>query len=169
VERAGTYGLIGRIVFVLALLIGPALADRAIEGRVAVVRDVDTIVVAGTPVRLNGLDGPETAIRIGREARAFTTRLVRGETVACLLNGDWWLSFFFEEKHLAYFPGLSLECNGALEPGCNGDSYGVARMGSVGSHRRKAAKSRSLRTGGRPPFRTLQRGARLWRHFDEGL
>lgn len=87
-EWAGTRGLIGRIVLVLALLTGPALADRAIEGRVTVVRDVDTIVVAGIPVRLNGLDGPETSTRIGRDARAFMNRLVRGETVTCLLNGD---------------------------------------------------------------------------------
>ncbi|MBK1637411.1 hypothetical protein CKO19_17085 [Rhodovulum adriaticum] len=42
------------------LLAGPAAAERVIEGRVTVVRDVDTIVVAGTPVRLNGVDGPET-------------------------------------------------------------------------------------------------------------
>ncbi|MCA9774656.1 MAG: thermonuclease family protein, partial [Myxococcales bacterium] len=72
----------------LALLAAPALADRVLEGRVTVVRDVDTIVVAGTPVRLNGLDGPETSTRVGREARAFMTRLVRGETVTCRLNGE---------------------------------------------------------------------------------
>jgi endonuclease YncB( thermonuclease family) len=64
------------------------LAERTIEGRVTVVRDVDTIVVAGTPVRLNGVDGPETSNRAGREARAFMDRLVRGRTVACVLNGD---------------------------------------------------------------------------------
>lgn len=72
----------------VALLAAPALADRVLEGRVTVVRDVDTIVVAGTPVRLNGLDGPETSTRVGREARAFMTRLVRGETVTCQLNGE---------------------------------------------------------------------------------
>lgn len=70
------------------LIATPALADRILEGRVTVVRDVDTIVVAGTPVRLNGLDGPETSTRVGREARAFMTRLVRGETVTCQLNGE---------------------------------------------------------------------------------
>lgn len=72
----------------VAMLAAPALADRFLEGRVTVVRDVDTIVVAGTPVRLNGLDGPETSTRVGREARAFMTRLVRGETVTCQLNGE---------------------------------------------------------------------------------
>jgi micrococcal nuclease len=75
-------------VMVLGFLVDPAFADRTIEGRVTVVRDVDTIVVAGIPVRLNGLDGPETSTRIGREVRAFMTRLVRGETVTCQLNGD---------------------------------------------------------------------------------
>jgi endonuclease YncB( thermonuclease family) len=65
-----------------------ALADRIIEGRVSVVRDVDTIVVGGTPVRLNGVDGPETSTRAGRNARAFMTRLVRGEIVTCDLSGE---------------------------------------------------------------------------------
>lgn len=75
-------------VLALLLLVQPALADRTIEGRVTVVRDVDTIIVSGTPIRLNGVDGPETSTRYGREARAFMTRLVQGETVVCSLSGD---------------------------------------------------------------------------------
>jgi endonuclease YncB( thermonuclease family) len=85
--ECGRFAILKLVIF-LGLLAGPALADRVIEGRVTVVRDVDTIVVAGTPVRLNGLDGPETSTRIGREARSFMTRLVRGATVACQLNGE---------------------------------------------------------------------------------
>lgn len=80
--------MIWKVAFLALLMSGPALADRTIEGRVTVVRDVDTIVVAGTPVRLNGLDGPEVSTRAGREARAFMVRLVRGETVTCQLNGE---------------------------------------------------------------------------------
>ena len=80
--------MIWKITVLVFLTAGPAFADRIIEGRVTVVRDVDTIVVAGIPVRLNGLDGPETSTRIGREARTFMTRLVRGETVTCQLNGE---------------------------------------------------------------------------------
>lgn len=107
--------MIGRIVFVLALLTGPALADRAIEGRVTVVRDVDTIVVAGTPVRLNG---PETSTRIGREARAFMNQLVRGETVICQLNGgrthDRWIGVCFLDGQdigaIAVANGHALDC-----------------------------------------------------------
>jgi len=80
--------MILRLALFAMLLSSPALADRVIEGRVTVVRDVDTIVVEGIPIRLNGVDGPETSSRIGREARAFMNRLVRGETVTCQLNGD---------------------------------------------------------------------------------
>ena len=80
--------MILRLALFAMFLSSPALADRVIEGRVTVVRDVDTIVVDGIPIRLNGVDGPETSSRIGREARAFMTRLVRGETVICQLNGD---------------------------------------------------------------------------------
>ena len=79
---------IWKLSILLGLLSGPAFADRTIEGRVTVVRDVETIVVAGTTVRLNGLDGPEISTRIGREARSFVTRLVRGETVTFQLNGE---------------------------------------------------------------------------------
>lgn len=65
-----------------------ALAERNIEGRVTVVRDVDTIVVAGTPVRLNGVDGPELSSRAGRNGQTFMARLVGGKMVECNLNGD---------------------------------------------------------------------------------
>ena len=65
-----------------------AFADRSIEGRVTVVRDVDTIIVAGTPVRLNGVDGPEFSTRAGREGKSFMTRLVRGEIIRCELHGE---------------------------------------------------------------------------------
>jgi endonuclease YncB( thermonuclease family) len=99
-------------------LSGPALADRVIEGRVTVVRDVDTIVVAGTPIRLNGMDGPETSTRIGREARTFMTSLVRGETVTCQLNGerthDRWVGVCFLDGQdigaIAVAEGHALDC-----------------------------------------------------------
>lgn len=102
----------------LALFTTPALADRVLEGRVTVVRDVDTIVVAGTPVRLNGLDGPEVSTRSGRDARAFMTRLVRGETVTCELNGerthDRWVGVCFLNGEdlgaIAVANGHALDC-----------------------------------------------------------
>jgi len=100
------------------LMSGPAFAAHTIEGRVTVVRDVDTIVVAGTPVRLNGVDGPETSSRIGREARAFMDRLVRGETVTCRLNGertyDRWVGICFLDGQdigaIAVANGHALDC-----------------------------------------------------------
>jgi micrococcal nuclease len=74
------------ISLVLAVFVTPALS-REIRGT-AGVRDGDTIVVAGTPVRLNGVDAPETSNRYGREATTFMRRLVSGRTVTCDLNGD---------------------------------------------------------------------------------
>jgi endonuclease YncB( thermonuclease family) len=61
---------------------------RTIEGSVGRVRDVDTIVVAGTPVRLNGVDGPELDTAAGRGGRAFLQRVLRGKAVRCDLNGE---------------------------------------------------------------------------------
>ena len=72
--------------FVLALSIDTALG-REVSGT-ARVRDADTIVVAGTPVRLNGIDAPENSTRAGKYATNFMKRLLRGETVVCTLNGE---------------------------------------------------------------------------------
>jgi micrococcal nuclease len=110
--------MIWNTVLLSLLLSGPALADRTIEGRVTVVRDVDTFVVAGTPVRLNGVDGPETSTRIGRDARSFMTRLVRGETVTCQLNGertyDRWVGICYINNQdiaaIAVANGHALDC-----------------------------------------------------------
>lgn len=61
---------------------------RSIVTGTAYVRDADTIVVAGVPVRLNGVDAPEVSNRYGREAKTFMQRLLRGREVTCQLNGD---------------------------------------------------------------------------------
>ncbi len=72
-----------------ALLYPSFLAAKdTVEGRVTRVRDVDTIVVAGTPIRLNGVDGPEVSTRAGKQAKLFMQRLVAGKFVKCDLNGD---------------------------------------------------------------------------------
>ncbi|PWR03377.1 nuclease [Meridianimarinicoccus roseus] len=102
----------------LCLAADSAFASRIIEGRVSTVRDVDTIVVAGTPVRLNGVDGPETSTRIGRDARTFMTRLLRGKTVTCQLNGertyDRWVGVCFLDGTdigaIAIANGHALDC-----------------------------------------------------------
>jgi endonuclease YncB( thermonuclease family) len=107
------------VLLALLLIASSALADRTIEGRVTVVRDVDTIIVAGTAVRLNGLDGPETSTRYGREARAFMTGLVQGETVICYLNGertyDRWVGVCFLDGEdigaIAITNGFALDCH----------------------------------------------------------
>lgn len=113
------FSMIWKTALLLVLLATPAFAERTIEGRVTVVRDVDTIVVAGTPVRLNGLDGPETSTRVGRDARTFMTRLVRGATVSCQLNGDrtydrWVGTCFLEGRDIAAIAvanGHALDCH----------------------------------------------------------
>lgn len=78
-----------RLVCVLLALVlnVEAASARDISGK-ASIRDGDTIVVAGVPVRLNGVDAPETDTRAGRDATTFMKRLLRGETVACRLNGN---------------------------------------------------------------------------------
>ncbi len=50
--------------------------------------DGDTLDVAGTRVRLNGLAAPERGEPGGREATRFMVDAVRGETVSCQLKGE---------------------------------------------------------------------------------
>lgn len=64
------------------------LAGERIEGRVTHVRDVDTIEVNNRPIRLNGVDGPETKERGGRAAKQWMQKLVLRKRVTCELNGE---------------------------------------------------------------------------------
>lgn len=57
-------------------------------GAVTHVRDGDTIEIAGRAVRLNGLTCDESGTRLGDEATRALQRLVAGQTLSCLLNGD---------------------------------------------------------------------------------
>ncbi len=52
------------------------------------VRDADTIVVDGTPVRLNGVDAPELGTRSGQNAKRWMVNYLRGKSVECKLNGE---------------------------------------------------------------------------------
>ena len=71
----------------VTLMVAPVTAAQWIEGR-AQVRDADTIVVAGVPVRFNGVDAPELGTRAGQDAKRWMVNAVRGQTVRCNLNGD---------------------------------------------------------------------------------
>ncbi len=52
------------------------------------VRDADTIVVDGTPVRLNGVDAPELDTRSGQDAKRWMVNFLRGKSIECKLNGE---------------------------------------------------------------------------------
>ncbi|WP_299507297.1 thermonuclease family protein [uncultured Roseobacter sp.] len=78
------------------------LLAETLSGSVTKVRDADTIVVRGVPVRLNGVDAPENGTRAGNEATSAMKRFVRGKTVTCELNGertyDRWVGVCFTEQ-----------------------------------------------------------------------
>ena len=135
--------LAGASVSLLACTVTMASAQsREINGRVTKVRDVDTIVVAGTAVRLNGVDGPETSNRHGRDARAFMRRLVEGKTVTCDLNGartyDRWVGTCYLDGQdigaIAISQGHALDC-----PRYSGGAYSRFET--------QAARSRLPRAG----------------------
>ena len=67
---------------------GKGAGAGVIKGRVTHVRDADTIVVDGIPIRINGLDAVERGEPGYREAKAWVERLVLGKTLECRLNGQ---------------------------------------------------------------------------------
>lgn len=52
------------------------------------VRDADTIVVNGTPVRLQGVDAPELGNSSGPDAKRWMVNFVQGKTIECNLTGE---------------------------------------------------------------------------------
>lgn len=52
------------------------------------VRDADTIVVDGTPVRLQGVDAPELGGSAGRDAKLWMVNFLKGKSVKCDLTGE---------------------------------------------------------------------------------
>lgn len=110
------------VIFALAtslVIAGAADAAQTVRGTATKVRDADTIVVRGVPIRLNGVDAPENGTRAGNEATAAMKRYLRGKTLTCELNGartyDRWVGVCFtEEGHVIgaalISSGLALDC-----------------------------------------------------------
>lgn len=71
-------------LFMLAFVV---LAPPLWAGGVKV-RDADTIVVSGTPVRLQGVDAPELDTGAGKDARRWMVNYLANRTVECTLNGE---------------------------------------------------------------------------------
>lgn len=109
------------VFVVLAALLAAtvALAAQIVTGKVTKVRDADTVVVKGVPIRLNGVDAPKNGTKAGNEATAAMKRFVRGKTLRCELNGDrtydrWVGVCFTEEGHdigaVMITNGYALDC-----------------------------------------------------------
>ncbi|WP_368039685.1 thermonuclease family protein [Ruegeria atlantica] len=52
------------------------------------VRDADTIVVDGTPVRFQGVDAPEMDTLAGQSGRRWMVNYLRGKSIRCELTGE---------------------------------------------------------------------------------
>ncbi len=103
----------------LILLNSAAEATQTISGKVTKVRDADTIVVDGIPIRLNGVDAPEIGTQAGNEATTAMKRFLRGKNLNCELNGDrthdrWVGVCFTDEGHdigaVMIANGFALDC-----------------------------------------------------------
>lgn len=101
---------------VVAILVASLWANCAVAE--VTVRDADTIVVNGTPVRLNGVDAPELGTRAGQDSRRWMVNFLRGKQVRCDLNGerthDRWVGICFAEGEdigaAVIAAGYALDC-----------------------------------------------------------
>lgn len=66
-----------------ALLLAGAASAASLH-----IRDADTIVLDGTPVRLNGVDAPELKTAAGKDAKRWMVNYLRGKEITCDLNGE---------------------------------------------------------------------------------
>lgn len=77
------------------------VAASSVSAQSLHIRDADTIVVDGTPVRLNGVDAPELGRPAGRDARRWMVNYLSGKTINCDLNGartyDRWVGVCFAD------------------------------------------------------------------------
>lgn len=69
--------------FILALVAATSVAAGTLA-----IRDADTIVLDGTPVRLNGVDAPELQTKAGKSARRWMVNFLADKSVNCDLNGE---------------------------------------------------------------------------------
>lgn len=83
--RAGIRGDKVRLTLAFAAILFAATSVSAANIKV---RDADTIVVDGTPVRLQGVDAPELKTRAGKDARRWMVNYLADKAVECELNGE---------------------------------------------------------------------------------
>ncbi|WP_270730439.1 thermonuclease family protein [Shimia sp. Alg240-R146] len=70
-----------KLILAIMMMATPLAADVH-------VRDADTIVVDGTPVRFQGVDAPELKTRAGQDAKRWMVNFLRGQKVNCDLTGE---------------------------------------------------------------------------------
>jgi micrococcal nuclease len=128
-------------IFSLFLALTLISGHQVLAGSIYV-RDADTIVVDGTPVRLNGVDDPELGSRSGQNAKRWMVNFLRGKSVRCDLNGertyDRWVGVCFANGQdiaaAVIAAGHALDCA----------RYSGGRYGHLET---PAAKSRLIRAG----------------------
>ena len=107
------------LLVTVVFLVPAAEAAQQVSGKATRVRDADTVIVGGVPVRLQGIDAPENGTRAGNEATAAMKRFLRGKELVCNLTGertyDRWVGVCFtQEGHdigaVMIANGLALDC-----------------------------------------------------------
>jgi endonuclease YncB( thermonuclease family) len=77
-----------RVLVILFAALPVIASAETLIGRADHVRDGDTIVVSGVPIRLQGLAAPELGEKWGRASRDAMQRIVAGERLRCERTGE---------------------------------------------------------------------------------
>ncbi len=75
-------------ILIASLIFTSTANAQSITGAVTHIRDGDTFVIGNQPIRLCGIDAPESKTRAGKEATTFITKALKGKAVSCTPVGE---------------------------------------------------------------------------------
>lgn len=80
--------MVYKITLIAGLMFATVASAQTITGTPSKIRDGDTFVIGNQPIRICGIDAPESNTQAGKRATAFITQTIKGKAVRCTPVGE---------------------------------------------------------------------------------